>query len=361
MARRSRREQVGQFKQVEAELETGRSEREVSEQLKIPRATLQRWRRARLPGEVPVGLAQFIETEEWLHRQVLAAHLVITLLAGAGIRLVCEFLQLSGLAAFVASSYGSQHKINMALQEAVLAYAEQQRLTLGQAMPEREIAVCEDETYHPEICPVGLEPVSNFILLECYAPDRSAGTWTQALEEALKALPVMVVQGTSDKAKGLLRHVEKDLGAHHSLDLFHVQHEVSKATALALARRIEQAHRQRDEAAQQVEQHRQARSAFEAQAPRPPAFEPRIVAALLEHMEAEAHCCQAEEQQQQARQVMRAPSVRPTIPMTYGPDRPSPLNRSPTASKPAGTNSPYWPSRPTCLSVPASASPKRSV
>ena len=114
---------------------------------------------------------------------------------------------------------------------------------------------------------MGLEPVSNFILLERYAPDRSAATWTQALEEALKELPVTVVQGTSDEAKGLLRHVEKDLGAHHSPDLFHVQHEVSKATALALARRVEQARRQRDEAAQQVEQHRQARSAFERMFP----------------------------------------------------------------------------------------------
>jgi len=29
-----------------------------------------------------------------------------------------------------------------------------------------EVTVCEDETYHPEICLVALEPVSNFILLE---------------------------------------------------------------------------------------------------------------------------------------------------------------------------------------------------
>ncbi len=243
---------------------------------------MQRWRRAQLPTEAPLGLAQFFESEEgleWLHRQVVAAHLVITLLAGAGIRLVCEFMQLSDLAPFVASSYGSQHKINVALQEAVRAYAEQQRLTLGQAMPEREITVCEDEIHHPEICLVGLEPVSNFILLERYAQDRSAATWTQALEEALKDLPVTVIQGTSDEAKGLLRHVEKDLGAHHSPDLFHVQHEVSKATALAMARRVEQARRQRDEAAHLLEQHRQTRSDFETRTPRPPgcppAFEPR--------------------------------------------------------------------------------------
>jgi hypothetical protein len=33
-------------------------------------------------------------------------------------------------------------------------------------MPPREISVAEDETFHPEICLVGIEPVSNFILVE---------------------------------------------------------------------------------------------------------------------------------------------------------------------------------------------------
>ena len=50
---------------------------------------------------------------------------------------------------------------------------------------------------HPQICLVGLEPVSNFILLERYAEDRSAATWTQALDEALRGLRVEVVQGCS--------------------------------------------------------------------------------------------------------------------------------------------------------------------
>lgn len=74
--------------------------------------------------DAPVGPARFVETEErfkWLHRQVLAAHPGMTLPAGAGIRLVCGLLQLSGLARFVVRCYGSQHEINVALQEAVPA------------------------------------------------------------------------------------------------------------------------------------------------------------------------------------------------------------------------------------------------
>src|SRR5262249_40437456 len=44
-----------------------------------------------------------------------------------------------------------------------------------------------------------------------------------------------VMQSTSDEAPGLLAYVEQHLGAHHSPDLFHVQHELSKAVAAPLA------------------------------------------------------------------------------------------------------------------------------
>lgn len=125
----------------------------------------------------------------------------------------------------------------------MVAYAEQERERLAPGMPPRKISLCEDETYHPEICLVALEPVSGFILRECYAADRSAATWTRVLAQALDGLPVEVIQGTDDEAKGLLRHVERDLGAHHSPDVFHFhfQHKVSKAVALPLVREIEQA------------------------------------------------------------------------------------------------------------------------
>lgn len=200
---------------------------------------------------VPAALRAFYAPAEgvaWLHRQVLAARLVITVLTGAGIRQVCTFLELSGLSAFVASSFGSQLKLNAALEAAVVAYAEQQRHRVATEMPPRRITVSEDETYYPEICLVAIELVSNFILRECYAPDRLAATWTGALNEALEGLRVEVVQGAGDEAKGLLRHVEPDIKAHHSPDLFHLQREVSKATALPVAR----AHEQAEEASEQA-------------------------------------------------------------------------------------------------------------
>lgn len=163
----------------------------------------------------------------------------------------------------------------------------------------------EDETYHPEICLVAIEPVSNFILRECYAPDRAAATWTRALAEALAGLRVEVVQGASDEAKGLLRHVERDLGAHHSPDLFHLKREVSKATALPVARALEHAKRSCEQARAGVAAQRQARDAHQRRWPRPrgrpPAFAQRIDAALMAQVEAEARYEQVKHHQQQDR------------------------------------------------------------
>jgi len=70
---------------------------------------------------------------------------------------MCEFLRLSGLEALVGASYGSQRGLGVALEAAALAYAEEQRACLAVGMARRQITVCEDETYHPEICLVALE------------------------------------------------------------------------------------------------------------------------------------------------------------------------------------------------------------
>jgi Family of unknown function (DUF6399) len=55
------------------------------------------------------------------------------------------------------------------------------------------------------------------------------------MEQALGGLNCKVIQSTSDEAPGLLAYVEHYLGAHHSPDLFHVQHELSKAVSAPMA------------------------------------------------------------------------------------------------------------------------------
>src|SRR5262247_932036 len=57
----------------------------------------------------------------------------------------------------------------------------------------------------------------------------------RVLAPALAELNCKVSQATSDEALGLLAYVAHHLGAHHSPDLFHVQHELSKAIAVPMA------------------------------------------------------------------------------------------------------------------------------
>jgi len=102
-------------------------------------------------------------------------------------------------------------------------------------MKPKEISVCQDENFHSDPCLVAIEPVSNFILLEKYSESRKAQEWTKAMDEATKGLSVVIVQSTSNEGKGIVHHVEKDLGVHHSPDVFHVENEIVKGTSTPLA------------------------------------------------------------------------------------------------------------------------------
>ena len=312
MTRRTRLEQAERIAAAEARLAAGETQRAVATEMGIARSTLRDGCGEVPRGDPPAGLTAFARTPEgiaWLHRMVLAAHFSITLRAAGGTRLVSEFLELSGLSAFVGVSDGAQHALNVALETAVVAVAAEQRTALAEGMPTRAVTVCEDETFHPGICLVAIEPVSNFIVLEHYAADRTAATWTAALREGCTGLAVEVIQSTADEAKALRRHAEADFGAHHSPDLFHGQHEVSKATSLALAREVRRAEAGVAAAQAHWEAERAAQQAFEARMPRPlgrpPAFEARIAAALSALVAVEAERDRARERQSEARALIR--------------------------------------------------------
>jgi hypothetical protein len=166
---------------------------------------------------------------------VLAAHGTITLRGGAGVRVVCEFLELSGLSAVVGASYGRPQTWNAAVETARVALAKALRTERAEGMTPRQIRVCEEETVPPETCWVRLEPVSGVILLEQDAKNRSADTWTEAIRAAIVGLTVEVTQGVGDQAKAVRRHIEQDCQAHQSPDLFHGQYEVAKVMSLRLA------------------------------------------------------------------------------------------------------------------------------
>ena len=125
-----------------------------------------------------------------LHRLLVAAQVAITQTTPGGIRQVCLFLELSGLNRFVASSYGTQQEAVVELERQVGCFDDEERTRLGQQMLPKKITVAQDETFHPQPCLVAVEPVSDFILLERYADNREAKTWTDAMAEATRGLKV---------------------------------------------------------------------------------------------------------------------------------------------------------------------------
>jgi hypothetical protein len=111
-------------------------------------------------------------------------------------------------------------------------------------------------------------------------------------------LPINVIQGASDEAKGLLRHVEKDLGAHHSPDLFHVQHEIAQATGWNLARRVREAEADVAKAQGELDKQDQARRADRDPSSSPEGNSPDVKQRLLDRL---CELVAAERQQEQAR------------------------------------------------------------
>src|SRR3954454_6913103 len=282
------------------------SQRAFAQTTGVPRSTLQHWLKRKHELEADPALVAFFESPTglaFLHRLVGACHLTFTPQGTGGIRLVCPFLQRSGLDRFVASSFGSQQALARQLEHILLDYGARQRGALASQMTPRRITVCEDETFHPQVCLVSIEPVSDFILLEVYCQGRDATSWTTQLTTALEGIPVEVVQVTSDEAKGLLAHARDGLGAHHSPDLFHVQHEVSKETSLALRSQTNRAQVNLDGARQQTQQWIERRDAFQ-QRPRRPGRPPDFERHIEESRDIEQTMTARLEAAQQRQQLM---------------------------------------------------------
>lgn len=233
-----------------------KSQREATKEMGIPRTSLQHWLKRRDKLDASPAVKAFFESPEglaFLHRLVMAVRFVILLLSNGSIQTVCVFFKLSGLDAFVAPSFGVQQKAAVAMEKELVVFGQEERARLAPIMAPKKVTVCEDETFHPEICLVAVEPISNFIILEKYASQRDTKTWTEAMQDALSDLPVSIIQVTSDEAKALKRHTKVELGAHHSPDLFHGLHEIGKGIFLPLSSQIDRAKEVHDKAVQEAQ------------------------------------------------------------------------------------------------------------
>ena len=249
-------ERADLFEQYRELRTQGLSERQAAKELKVSRTTLQAWRLWHDSLDICSHVAQFFQSGPglaFLHRLVIAFHVVCVEVGACGIRLVCLFLHLTGLDRFVAASYGAQQQVNRRVEEAIVVYHQDETARLATDMPRKDLTVTQDETFTGGLCLITMDPESNFIILEQLAQARDQASWNEWMAPALAQLNCQVIQSTSDEAPGLLAYVEHYLEAHHSPDLFHVQHELVKAVSGPMATKERAAHKAVTEAREQLE------------------------------------------------------------------------------------------------------------
>ena len=224
----------------------------------MPRTTLQAWRRWHDTLDRCPHVADFFQNGPglaFLHRLVIALHLVCVEVGACGMRLVCLFLHVTGLNRFVAASYGAQQQVNLHVEQAMVTYDhDDETARLASGMPEKDLTVTQDETCPGGfLCLITMDPESNFLILEPLAQARDQTTGDALMAPALAPLKCRVIQSTRDEAPGLLAYGEHDLEAHHSPDLLHGQHELVKAVAGPMATKERAALKAVTEATAQLE------------------------------------------------------------------------------------------------------------
>ena len=299
-----------QFEQFDSP-HTPRSE--IARFLGVPDSTLRHWVRTRWQrmghSQWPDNTVGFLESPEGLavlHRLLTTAHLVFVQANDCGIRNLCTFLELSGLDEFIASSYGAQQAVAHQMESLLVQFGTEEDQRLAAGMGPQEISVAVDETFHPDICLVGIEPVSNFIFLEEYQPRRDADTWNQCLGAKLAALPITVCQVVSDQAKALIHYAEVNLGAHHSPDLFHVQQDTSRGLSLPLASQSRRAEQRLSKTQEEVTDLQTQFQAYLEQCPESSqgsALGQQLQQAQAEEATADEHLSACQDRQQRATQA----------------------------------------------------------
>jgi len=291
----------------------GISLRQAAKALDVPRSTLQAWRVYQDSLDEHPAVVAFFHSAPglaFLHRLVLGIHLVCTEVGACGIRLVCLLVKLTGLDRFVAASYGAQHQVNRQVEEAIVAYRREESTRLAKDMPAKAITVAQDETFTGGLCLVAMDPKSNYIFLEQAAHARDQGTWQALMEQALAGLNCQVMPSTSDEAPGLLAYVEHSLGAPHSPDVFHVQHELVTAVSGPMAAKQRAAGKAATEAQERLEQVQEQRQVAGSEAENRGLGRPQKTTASLEQVAQEAHAASLEHQRISAQREQVAHSIR---------------------------------------------------
>jgi hypothetical protein len=132
----------------------------------------------------------------------------LTPVGSASIHNVGNEVELAGLETEVANSYGTQQQVSKNIDNRIIDFEQKEKERLSKGMSKKKIGLCEDETFHPDICAVAIEPVSNFIIVEEYVEKRFGPTWNQVVKAGISGLPVEIIQDRHDLATGIVNHTK---------------------------------------------------------------------------------------------------------------------------------------------------------
>ena len=125
-----------------------KSERSVAALLEIPNTTMQSWRSREASLNSP-ELDEFFSTlagKKLLQRIAMSAYQV-THFGSGGIRGLQEFLELSTLNRFIASSYGTLRSFSVRCEKHIVAFGESEERWLVEKLKKRKITPGLDELF----------------------------------------------------------------------------------------------------------------------------------------------------------------------------------------------------------------------
>lgn len=184
------------------------------------------------------------ETEaghRWLLRLVVAALFTFGLKRGVGTETLSEFFGRLRLEAHIGCSPNALRRVMEALEAVLLETAatwEHDGVAAGEIRP---IIGAVDETFVERMMLVCMDLASGYGLAEEVAADRSDDPWYAVVKARLATLGVGVRSLVSDRAQALITLAETGLACLSVPDFFHLLHDLTKSSSLALFSRLRHA------------------------------------------------------------------------------------------------------------------------
>ncbi len=108
------------------------------------------------------------------------------------------------------------------MEKSIIEFGKKESIRL-----EKEITLCQDENFHPEISLIAIKLDASSTLFKKYYGSRKGVDGTETMQDAIKNLLAEIIQSISKKGKSKLHHVKKLM-----LSCLRPHHEISQKKPL---------------------------------------------------------------------------------------------------------------------------------